>query len=259
MGQRHQIYLKINNPIKNKRLFTEKGEKAKARKLFGSGKYTVIALHHQWLYGRSATVNILNMILYTDIKTMGLYDNPFSTHYNNWLYGNTVDNYIKSVMDLLQVQANLLHPRGIGFERMHFLNEGKFYNDSDYRTDFTLGDNNDGITIIDTITKNYCMMNISEYSIDDNEINESASDLSFMKPMSALAYMRAYYPETIDKLSDYSKKNHDSHQKLIELVDGHRDENNKIHKEILKHTKDVLTVSELRKIFPKFYKKNKVK
>jgi hypothetical protein len=34
----------------------------------GNGKTTVIAIHHQWLYGRSAVVNLINIMDFTDDK-----------------------------------------------------------------------------------------------------------------------------------------------------------------------------------------------
>ena len=249
MGQRHQIFLKVLNPVKNERLFTMDGERTKARKVFGSGKYTVIALHHQWLYGRSAPVNLLNMMLYTNQETMEHYSNPFGKDF----YSNgesTLKEYADSVMGMLQVQPNLLHPRGIGKERMHFLN----IDDPIMRKDFTMGDNNDGITIIDTIEKKYCMMNISDYGDDDNEINQSASDLQVLLPVSAKEYMQAYYPETVKGFSEYYKEDNTT-QELADMAKENIHENNKIVDEVLRSlTGGVLTIPELKKIFPKYYK-----
>ena len=49
MGQRHQIYIRIPNPVKYKNVpsYNKEGMK-KLRQLFGNGKNTILALHHQW-------------------------------------------------------------------------------------------------------------------------------------------------------------------------------------------------------------------
>lgn len=191
MGQRHQIFLKVNNPLKMKRNYFSKEEKSKARKIFGSGKYTIIALHHQWLYGRSAVFNIKHILDITE--NMNEYTNPFSDNYSF----NGLDDYIKDVMMLLQVQTNPLHPRGTGIERMIFLNSecidenGKYDKHWDIRLNFTFGDNNDGVSIIDTIERKYCLINIHSQEIGDT----SVSNLPSMIPSSAEDYVHSYYPD----------------------------------------------------------------
>jgi hypothetical protein len=191
MGQRHQIFIKVNNPLKLKRSYASKEDITKARKIFGSGKYTTIAIHHQWLYGRSAIFNIGHILNIT--KNMNDYNNPFSDDYSF----NSLDEYIKHVMMLLQVQTNPLHPRGIGIERMHFLNtdciddDGKYSRGWDMRLDFRNGDNNDGISIIDTIERKYCLINIFNQYIGENNV----SGLPSMLPSSAEDYAHCYYSD----------------------------------------------------------------
>jgi hypothetical protein len=190
MGQRHQIFLKVKNPLKMERNYLSKEEKSKARKIFGSGKHTIIAVHHSWLYGRSAVFNIKHILDITE--NMNDYNNPFADDYSF----NKLDDYIKDVMMLLQVQTNPLHPRGTGIERMIFLNDecldenGKYGNECDIRLNFTYGDNNDGISIIDTIERKYCLVNIYRQDIGDN----SSSGLPSMLPSSAEDYVHCYYP-----------------------------------------------------------------
>ena len=190
MGQRSQIFIKVRNPLKMERNYLSKEEKSKARKIFGSGKYTIIALHHQWLYGRSAVFNIKHILDITE--NMNDYSNPFADDYSF----NKLDDYIKDVMMLLQVQTNPLHPRGTGIERMTFLNDecldenGKYGNECDIRLNFTFGDNNDGISIIDTIERKYCLINIFSQDIGEN----GSSGLPSMLPSSAEDYVHCYYP-----------------------------------------------------------------
>lgn len=191
MGQRHQLFLKVNNPVKNKRNYSSDKDKKLMRKMFGSGKHTIIALHHQWLYGRSA-VSVINHILnVTNPNTMNEYNNPFGESYMI----ESLEKYIDDIMMLLQVQTDPKFPRGVGIERMTFLNsecidEGKYDSRWDMRLDFTMGDNNDGVSIIDTIERKYCLMNIFSQEIGDT----SVSNLPTMIPCSAEDYVNSYYP-----------------------------------------------------------------
>lgn len=192
MGQRHQLFLKVNNPYKNKRNYSSNDDKKLMRKIFGSGKHTIIALHHQWLYGRSA-VSVINHILnVTNPNTMNEYNNPFGESYMI----ESLEKYIDDIMMLLQVQTDPKFPRGVGIERMTFLNsecidEGKYDSRWDMRLDFTMGDNNDGVSIIDTIERKYCLMNIFSQEIGDT----SVSNLPSMIPCSAEDYVDSYYPQ----------------------------------------------------------------
>ena len=191
MGQRHQIFIKVLNPVKLKRNYANDTDKKLARKMFGSGKHTILAIHHQWLYGRSAVYNIKHILNLTE--NMNEYTNPFSENYSF----DSLEQYIKEVMMLLQVQTNPLHPRGTGIERMHFLNsdcideDGKYDSKWDIRLNFTYGDNNDGISIIDTIERKYCLMNISTYE-PINDVHR----LKSMLPYSADDYVNCYYSES---------------------------------------------------------------
>lgn len=253
MGQRHQIFLKIYNPVKNERLFNGHGELKKARKAFGDGIYTVIALHHQWLYGHSAAVNILNMVLYTNLETASDYNNPFAKDYigvHN--EPDTLKEYINDVMNMLTIQVSPLHPRGIGFERMLFLNEME----PEMREYCNIGDNNDGITIIDTITRKYCMMNI--YDTDENEVNGIYS-LPKLLPVSAREYMKAYYPEDVKYLNEYDKERYPTKKKMLEYIMKNKKENEIIDQEIKLKTTGVLTLEEVKEMFPLVYKKYQVK
>lgn len=197
MGQRHQIFIKIHNPVKSDRNYLSKEDKSKMRKIFGSAKYTVIALHHQWLFGRSAIENARHLLGITDIEKMNKYTNPF--HPDSLSIFNSLDDYISAIMIMVQAQTNPSHPRGTGIERMLFLNtecledDGSYNDRWDMRKYFDRGDNNDGITIIDSIEQKYCFMNVSTY-----DYGEGVNSLEAYKPLSALEYVTAYYPEPDD-------------------------------------------------------------
>lgn len=229
MGQRHQIFLKIHNPVKSTGNRLKGKELTKAKHMFGNSTYTVIALHHQWLYGQSAVVNVKNMLDITR-DSDNVYHNPFAKNFVMY----SIDEFIEKLMMMVQVQPNPLHPRGIGIERMHFLNtecidtDGKYKGEWDMRKDCTLGDNNDGITIIDTISRKYCMMNIFTYDVSD-ELDEDYTgiyNLPSMSPCSAMEYVEAYYPN---------------------------EEDNKVVCNLLSET-EVLSLAEVSKLFKKSFK-----
>lgn len=185
MGQRHQIFIRIENPVKT--AWREETKK-ELRKVFGNAKYSIIALHHQWLYGMSAIGMISHIFNITDKENMSS-SNPFNIVYYGYNTSNGVKDFVDKLMLMLQAQTNPKFPRGVGIERMHFLNEEDF----EITKDFTLGDNNDGITIIDTITRKYCLMNIYEQSTIEDDYND-VSVLPTLKPVSAIEYINAYYP-----------------------------------------------------------------
>lgn len=200
MGQRHQIFIKINNPYKNDRLFDGK-DKVKAGKIFGRGKHTVIALHHQWLYGRSALLMAAHILNITNPETMSEYSSPFGhSFYCHTANGKSeLENYIDRLMMMLQVITNPKFPRGTGIERMHFLNDSDWgeCEGNDMRKNFMAGDNNDGITIIDSVKRKYCFMNIHDFDYGDDD-PDGIYSLPLLEPVTAIDYATAYYPDKDD-------------------------------------------------------------
>lgn len=219
MGQRHQFFIVMPNPIKFRwgQWWTDK---TKARKALGNGKTTVIAIHHQWMFGRSALINLMNVMDFTDTKIMSKFNNPFSPDNQT----NTYEEWRDLLMNVIQVQANKLHPRGIGYENMCYLND----DEPEMREHFNYGDNNDGITIIDTINRKYCFMNIYDQDLDDE--NNNVYLLPKLEPVNADAYVTAYYPKNSNK---------------------------KFTRPLAKY--QVLTIREVKKLFPKMTEFNEEK
>jgi len=242
MGQRHQFFLRVKNPLKLN-IFSRDDNK-RAKEIFGKNKYTILGFHHQWLYGRSAAVNIINMLNYTDKDIMSEYHNPFGEQFH--AYDTSLDYYIKKLVAMVSLQTSPLHPRGIGYENVCFLNLEEDW----VLTEFDSGDNNDGITIIDTITRKYCMMNIYEQDLDEWKIYT----LPEMKPVSAMDYMKAYYPETVETFRDDDL----SEEKILECIEENIKDNLEIDTEIKRISRGVLTEKQISKIFPKYYKKSVV-
>jgi len=251
MGQRHQFFVKVLNPVKTclKRLPAK--ELTEARKMFGNGKYTVLAFHHQWLYGRSAAANILNVLYFTNQETISTYCSPFGEYFSTFS-NNPLKQYIDAVTRIISVQACELHPRGVGIERVSFLNE----DEPDMRNYFDRGDNNDGITIIDTIERKYCMMNLYDYELEDGE-NSGIYTLPALEPVSAMTYMRAYYGETRETVDDYDLQGK-TVKEVNEILQEAKEGNLEMQEAIDKATnhKGILTITELKKLFPEFYKES---
>jgi hypothetical protein len=119
------------------------------------------------------------------------------------------------------------------------------------RTDFTRGDNNDGITIIDLVENKYCFMNICEQDLSSYKVYSLPS----LTPVDARAYVTAYYGETIETHNPYYFGNHER-----ELITKTREEQQEIINKTIEINRmvlegfdkfEVLTQAEIKKIFPK--------
>jgi len=256
MGQRHQIFVKITNPIPHLNL--NKEDQKRAEKEFGTGKFSIIAYHNQWLYGRSALQNCLNILKFssqftkdtkaTD-KSYNGYDCPFSPNGYKYKFDTTekITTAIGFIMNFRVVKTAWLEA-GIG---------GSWYigkTDEGINSNFMLGDNNDGITIVDAVENKYCFMNINNYKSDD-ELCYSASDLPYLQPVGAREYVAAYYGETIETTNPYYFGDHDrskvtmSVDKQQGIVNKTIKVNNKAVAGFKKFT--VLTHAEIKAMFPK--------
>lgn len=207
MGQRHQIFLKIANPIKFARFNTNE-LKAEAIKQFGEGEFTILAYHNQWLFGRGALQNALPLLRFakqftkavkSDTEAWGAYNCPFSINgmKRNFNIAEMTTN-IGFIMNYRPINTAWLDA-GIG---------SSFYLNNtvpEMRLDFTIGDNNDGITIIDLVENKYCFMNI--YDQDKESFN--VSKLQELKPVNARTYVGAYYGETIEATNPFTFGDHD--------------------------------------------------
>jgi len=194
-----------------------------------------LAFHHQWLYGQSAVVNVIETLKKCNPETATSYS-PFAV--DGW--NGDLDTWLKQVTAIISVQTNPLHPRGIGYEGFWMLNES----DPTMRTHCDYGDNNDGITVIDAIEQKYCMMNI--YDEDHEYIH--ISNLPKLYPSDTRSYLKLYYPEMMVNCKDYYSHRKFSDEKIKELVKTNVQDNGKLN--VITNKYDVLTLPELKKIFP---------
>jgi hypothetical protein len=223
MGQRHQIYIRIHNPLKNKEVvedLTSYGDNGKilaqAKKVFGSGKTSILPYHHQWLFGMTAAAvchNIMTEVLKSDnavhILSKEIKEFPYPADQRSSNNQTKVDGFLNVIDRIINTQLNVEFAENgsrYGIERaFSTINDAYDYKTGKYegkkndcRFDFRLGDNNDGITIIDVVNKKYCFMNIG---FGDSRV----MTLSPLIPISAVDYVKAYYPISNDNLDEDDK------------------------------------------------------
>jgi hypothetical protein len=204
MGQRHQIYVKIANPL-HQLIRIDSTKKKALEKEFGTGEFAILGYHNQWMYGRSALENCLRLLNFakqfsykdkTDKEGWGPYNSPIcpASMRGNFNTVESIANGIGMVMNLMPVKTEWLEA-GIN---------SSWYEKGNTNHDFTSGDNNDGIHIVDMVTNKYCFMNITRpYKDKTDELSYSSYDLPYLIPVDALAYVRAYYGETIETCNPY--------------------------------------------------------
>ena len=256
MGQRHQIFIKTINPYHH---IWDAKEKAKAKKMFGTNKTTVLAFHNQWLYGRSALMSALNVLEFNEglTKKDRMDEDSYTTNYSSPFTAKGVrslvsykgfDHYMEITKAILNLVREDNEFRGKTWLGSWLLNE----HEPEMREMFTHGDNNDGITIIDAIENKYCFMNISNYEADEDDF--SVNVLPYLKPCSGKEYVEAYNPSKVSK----ARKSYYGEQALEEgeeefkkYVANTRKVNNALSKRLDKF--ELLTEKELRAIFKKQY------
>jgi hypothetical protein len=220
MGQRHQIYIRIHNPLKNKEVVKDLNRFAnseeimkQAKKVFGSGKTSILPYHHQWLFGMTAAAvchNIMTEVLKSDspyhILSKDIDELPYPANQSSSDNQTKVDGFLNIVDRIINTQLNIEFAENgsrYGIQRaFSIINDafdyetGKYEGKrSDCRFDFRMGDNNDGITIIDVVNKKYCFLNIG---FGDSTV----SKLSPFIPTSAVDYVKAYYPISNENLDE---------------------------------------------------------
>ena len=175
---------------------------------YGTGEFTILPYHNQWLYGRSALQVALNLLNHgfqfnreekTSTKAWGGNHTPICP--------NAMKNDFSNVEKLTSSIGFILNyiPVKTMFNEAGLLGSWFLGKDEpEMREDFRMGDNNDGITIIDVVENKYCFMNINEWqNRDKGERVNSASDLPYLFPSSAHDYVRCYYGETVSTLNQY--------------------------------------------------------
>lgn len=253
MGQRHQIYIRIANPLKKEELRgaihkANVKDNKEAELYFGKGKYSVIPFHHQWLYGATAVgmlVNIMKKVHEAKGDTHpfspDLTQIPYADHRTEKQAGYGLIEFIKALISITDFEVSQISGR-FGIERLtyigdeHYDYETKKSDKYSHQKSCDNGDNNDGIMIIDVPSKKYCFMNIYE---QDKEYC-SAGYLPQLEPCHAMHYFEAYYPlvKRDDETKETLAENKEIAGELTEIVKDF----------------DVLSLAEVKKMFPQTYR-----
>jgi hypothetical protein len=264
MGQRHQIFVKIANPLHSLPSLSE-AQKKNLVKEFGKGEYAILGYHNQWLYARSALDHCLRLLnfskqfsrkLKTDKDCWGGYNSPIcpAAFRNTFTSVNDIATAIGYVMNFNPVTTEWLDA---GFN-------SSFYEKGQTNHDFTIGDNNDGIHIVDMVESKYCFMNIYESTPNENgTLHYSASDLPYLTPVDAHTYVKAYRGESLETTNPYylekveeKLKDYTGEDKQAKIDAGKNfivSHNTKLNLKQSKKFKGfgLLTIDELRVMFPK--------
>ncbi len=268
MGQRHQVFIKIQNPAYKLKEILELSNKEKWEgkvnewvdykqqlkkysKELGNKPTTVLAYHHQWLYGRSPIATAEQVLSFFK-GLQGEYEEHNNPFHKKYFYHNNVgiEDRLQVIHNLLRINFNKHGFRGEGtsYERFYYLNE----EDLEMRSDCMIGDNNDGITIIDLTKMKYCFMFIDSYHLPEKE----------NKPITAREYMQAYYKESTEQMSkDDIKYKKETQKMTIDKIKEECKEAKELNIELAETMKGfgLLNENDLKEIFPKVFGKPKEK
>lgn len=266
MGQRSQIYIKVKNfgkdwaakcELDNKEKWRDNLEQyvehktiyEKWKAMYGEGDTVIVAFHHQWLYGR-AFLQVASHIMFA-VKSIIKYKHCDFIHHaytecNDFENPNEIVEWMRNIMRNM-FDAELSKYSRAAVERLWLLNE-EHVDDKNlaYCEDFTIGDNNDGVLLMDFTEENpkYCFINI-------NDANVSERVLPYMKPIDAREYVLSYYAEDLDVLVKNQDKPQDA-KEIAELVKKQK-QNITVNKKFIKRFKgyNLLTVEQIIEMFPK--------
>ena len=202
MGQRHQVYLRL--PAK---YYNEKNPNNKPE--------TTIGLHHQWMWGARAIKMLKNLITY---------------HTNSDEYGAFKNSIAGEPQSTFEALYSVDAEDGYN-HRVHTL-------DQDCCENPLLGDNNNGITIIDMSNPEkpaYCFMSIHHLEcLDDSKEAEAEN----FKPYDVKEYIGLHYPDWNKETKDPEEvKFYGDVKKSVEYLENF----------------DLLTIERVYEIFPRMF------
>jgi hypothetical protein len=253
MGQRSQQFIKVMNPLPllkkewGIKKFNQLPELAKWKKIFGMKKYSILTYHHQWLYG--VTFPALMYRVLDFYKNGDTHDNHplnlswFLRDLDAWdvpkEHAEFLDRYILFHTYLMGINTGQqwLGARIGALEGFRFTN----LEDPKMIEQFDMGDNNDGICIVDPIEGKYAFISINGC--------EGQCELPKYVPLSAEQYAAAYYPSPEMKRKEGYKP----------LTKTEAKQNARRVAFVAKKYKDyaVMTKEEILKLFPKMADKMK--
>ena len=235
MGQRHQIYVKLPKVDYNPNNCNNRPTK-------------VIGIHHQWLFGATA-MRMLNLLIKFVLNSR--------IEYCELLGSN-----LKDAVHVLKTLYSVDHDKGY-FHRTCVLEDGEC-------KDPRLGDNNNGITIIDLskLTQDfdgdvksaikYCFMSIGHLeclgkSLINNKYSKKDPEYKNLSPISATEWASLHYPDYKKLLNQTNERK--QLKKDLNIANGvveFAEYIDNLVKDLSQFK--VLTLDEIKKIFPKMFK-----
>jgi hypothetical protein len=174
MGERHLVYLRVNN---------ERYGKHEEEEIYFNKN--VIGLHVQWLLGYSALnclVNLLDFhrknIFHSDGKNINL--SPFSQMASDSMYRMDAGRKYTNAEKVLQALYSVCSVTGFWETSAKILNKHDFFSN----------DNNTGITIIDLLEfdqPKYCFLNPGNWFVDT-----AIKTLPSCEPLDAVTYLTGF-------------------------------------------------------------------
>lgn len=223
MGQRHQIYVRLPKKFYNKNNVNNLPERT-------------IGIHHQWLYGQTAGRQLANLLKFVMNQ---------DTEYGPFKIGDYA-------MDALKALYSTDIESGY-FNQVHPLDDDDCKN---WCENPMLGDNNNGITVIDLTEDKpkYCFMSLHHLECLDESQEENYESL---EPMSFEKYLELHYPKfRTDKTCSCETCKAKKDKKVIaehkkSAIDFHAK-----NKELVKFLSqfEILTKKDIKRIFPKLKK-----
>lgn len=224
MGQRHQLYVRI---------------KGKADRDGKNAKPIMLGFHHQWLFGKTAMQTLIRALKFADASLSDKFHSVLREPYDA---GQDASRALQAVFSV-DADSGYFH----SVWPFQF-NGDKSDNASDCLENPMLGDNNNGITIIDLTgdKPKYCFMSLHHLEClngvdDDFEVEN-------LVPIDAQRWIELHYP--LNPKADYYTKGERAWK--AEDVKENIKECKDLVKALSKY--DVLTLKEVKAMFPKMFK-----
>ncbi len=212
MGQRHQLYIRIK----------------------GKSGPIMLGYHHQWLFGKTAMQTLERVLTFASASLEDKYS-PLNEPYDN---GYSASNALESV---ISTDYKTGYHHGVcAFQHQRLDSD----NSPDVLQNPMLGDNNNGITIVDLTgdKPKYCFMSLTHLECLDGV--PSCFEVENLVPIDAETWINLHYPKDTKNVyyKDWPK---------AELV-AHAKERTRLVKALSKYK--ALTQAEVKKMFPKMFK-----
>lgn len=219
MGQRHQIYFRIPKKFYNAGNSNNRPEQT-------------VGWHNQWSYGTLPLRNVARIVAYMKGHYDGIKGAVNYIDSDNYTYVMSYD-AASQVVSRYYPMGKVISSYGDALDRQT--------DENDVLEDPRIGDNNDGITVLDFapclkgLPPTYCFM-----ALYDGHLGNDENTVKALTPLTASQYLAAYYPQGVASENAPSD--------LAQTVAAFDSLGLK-----------TMTLARVKKIFPKMFKKEATK